>query len=157
MSDVKRYVVTCDANGIKRHELGGWVSHSDYEELDDKHDQLKAKLEKAEAEVKRLQSELKTETLRKELWTREFNRAQIARYEKQDEYIVLGERAEKSEAKIELLSNVVDKMAEYISTLDVDIDICLKLKRNHTRYKCVSNCKECIRKYFESEAKSDDV
>jgi septal ring factor EnvC (AmiA/AmiB activator) len=51
MSEIKRYVVTCNAKGIEEHEHGGWVLHSDYEEAQDR-------AEKAEAENERLKNDI---------------------------------------------------------------------------------------------------
>lgn len=78
-------------------------------------------------------------------------------YEKQldleyveDNYI----HKEKVERIIKEKDKIIDEMAEYINKLDIDEDICTRNIINpelcNEQY---SNCKECIKQYFENKAK----
>lgn len=77
---------------------------------------------------------------------------QIAKYEKiykeYDCYRWVKELDKKDET--------IDLMAEYISNLDIDEDICMKNIANtelcNEKY---SNCKECIKQYFEKKAEAE--
>ena len=58
-------------------------------------------------------------------------------------------RLERKEAKQD---KIIDLMAEYISKIDIEEDICIKNKTNpdwcNEDY---TNCKDCIKQYFESK------
>lgn len=58
------------------------------------------------------------------------------------------------QADKEIKNKIIDRMAEYINKLDIDEDICTKNIINpelcNEQY---SNCKECIKQYFENLAK----
>lgn len=62
------------------------------------------------------------------------------------------EKAE-AEAGAERFHKIIDKMAEYISKLDINEDICSNVVDCLNQSRRI-RCKECIKKYFESEAKS---
>ncbi|MGN1327650.1 MAG: hypothetical protein ACI4VQ_06235 [Clostridia bacterium] len=49
-------------------------------------------------------------------------------------------------------SNTINKMAQYISTLDIEEDICVNIEKNKTEcdQMAYGECEECIIKYFEN-------
>ena len=48
-------------------------------------------------------------------------------------------------------SDTIDKMAQYIATLDIEEDICVKAgKENGCDQMAYGECEECIIKYFEN-------
>lgn len=63
-------------------------------------------------------------------------------------------RIKELESDKEIKNKIIDRMAEYINELDIDEDICTKNIINpelcNEQY---SNCKECIKQYFENKAK----
>ena len=63
-------------------------------------------------------------------------------------------RIKELESDKEIKNKIIDRMAEYINKLDIDEDICTKNIINpelcNEQY---SNCKECIKQYFENLAK----
>lgn len=62
-------------------------------------------------------------------------------------------RAEKAEAEVVSLNKVIDKMAQYINWKDTDNLLCGKINCPIES----SDCKTCIKKNFEKEAKNDDM
>ena len=72
------------------------------------------------------------------------------------------EKIKELESDKEIKNKIIDRMAEYINKLDIDEDICTKNIINpelcNEQY---SNCKECIKQYFENLAKEsgeiDDI
>ena len=64
------------------------------------------------------------------------------------------EKIKELESDKEIKNKIIDRMAEYINKLDIDEDICTKNIINpelcNEQY---SNCKECIKQYFENLAK----
>ena len=53
-------------------------------------------------------------------------------------------------AEVEKQDKIIDLMAEYIATLDIDEDICMNNKINSEWCnEDYTNCKECIKQYFE--------
>lgn len=63
-------------------------------------------------------------------------------------------RIKELESDKEIKNKIIDRMAEYINKLYIDEDICTKNIINpelcNEQY---SNCKECIKQYFENLAK----
>ena len=63
---------------------------------------------------------------------------------------------EKKDEEIENKDKIINLMSEYISSLDIDEDICMKNTVNtelcNEEY---SNCKECIKQYFERKLEED--
>jgi hypothetical protein len=58
------------------------------------------------------------------------------------------------DAEIEKKDKMIDLMAEYISDLDIDEDICKKQSDNNCDdINREVECKECIKQYFEKQAK----
>ena len=56
--------------------------------------------------------------------------------------------------KIKNYEKQIDLMAEYISNLDIDEDICKKqLNNNCYDINRETNCKDCIKRYFEKQVK----
>lgn len=48
-------------------------------------------------------------------------------------------------------SDTINKMAQYIATLDIEEDICVKVgKENGCDQMAYGECEECIIKYFEN-------
>lgn len=64
------------------------------------------------------------------------------------------EKIKELESDKEIKNKIIDRMAEYINKLYIDEDICTKNIINpelcNEQY---SNCKECIKQYFENLAK----
>ena len=57
--------------------------------------------------------------------------------------------------KVNRLESQIDLMAEYIATLDIDEDICMNNKINSEWCnEDYTNCKECIKQYFERKVKN---
>lgn len=58
------------------------------------------------------------------------------------------------DAEIEKKDKMIDLMAEYISDLDIDEDICKKQSDNNCDdINREVECKECIKQYFEKQVK----
>ena len=84
----------------------------------------------------------------------------LSEEEKQDIDVILNlldkqdNRIKELESDKEIKNKIIDRMAEYINKLDIDEDICTKNIINpelcNEQY---SNCKECIKQYFENLAK----
>lgn len=51
----------------------------------------------------------------------------------------------------EKLKKQIDKMAEVLNQMDVDEEICSKVKLDICEKYNNGNCKECIKKFFEEE------
>jgi len=78
-----------------------------------------------------------------------------------NEHDSLVAKLEKAEAEVALLRSMVDKMAYYINENDNDEDICSKVvdcliaKKSSILDTTLGRCEDCIKKYFESEAKGE--
>lgn len=60
------------------------------------------------------------------------------------------------QAEIEKKDKIIDEMATYIATLDIEEDICVKVgKENGCDQMAYGECEECIKKYFERKAKNE--
>lgn len=58
--------------------------------------------------------------------------------------------------KVNRLESQIDLMAEYIATLDIEEDICMNNKINSEWCnEDYTNCKKCIKQYFEKLAKEN--
>lgn len=53
--------------------------------------------------------------------------------------------------KIKKMEKQIDRMAEFINKMDVDEEICSKVKLGICEQYNNGNCKECIKKFFEEE------
>lgn len=53
--------------------------------------------------------------------------------------------------KIKKMEKQIDRMAELLNQLDVDEEICSKVKLGICEQYNNGNCKECIKKFFEEE------
>lgn len=47
---------------------------------------------------------------------------------------------------------IIDKMADYIATLDIEEDICSKTKNEHCDKMNFGECEDCIKQYFKNKA-----
>ena len=57
---------------------------------------------------------------------------------------------------LEKKDKIIDEMATYIATLDIEEDICVKVgKENGCDQMAYGECEECIKKYFERKAKNE--
>lgn len=50
---------------------------------------------------------------------------------------------------------IIDLMAEYIATLDIEEDICSKIKNEHCDKMNFGECEDCIKQYFKSKAEKE--
>lgn len=55
----------------------------------------------------------------------------------------------KSEKENNLLKKQIDLMAEYISNLDIDEDICKKVENNCDDFNKENKCIDCVKQYFK--------
>ena len=59
------------------------------------------------------------------------------------------------QAEIEKKDKIIDEMATYIATLDIEEDICVKVgKENGCDQMAYGECEECIKKYFERKVEN---
>ena len=49
------------------------------------------------------------------------------------------------------LNKMINKMAVYIATLDIDEDICSKTQNKHCDKMSLGECEACIKQYFEKK------
>lgn len=62
----------------------------------------------------------------------------------------------RQQTEIEKKDKIIDEMATYIATLDIEEDICVKVgKENGCDQMAYGECEECIKKYFERKAKNE--
>lgn len=61
----------------------------------------------------------------------------------------LCEIIEKQQKEIENKDKIIDEMATYIVTLDIEEDICKKTKNEHCDKMNFGECEDCIKQYFE--------
>lgn len=62
------------------------------------------------------------------------------------------------DAEIEKKDKMIDLMAEYISDLDIDEDICKKQSDNNCDdINREVECKECIKQYFERKVENERI
>lgn len=54
---------------------------------------------------------------------------------------------------LEKKDKIIDEMATYIATLDIEEDICEKTKNEHCDKMNFGECEDCIKQYFENKAK----
>ena len=59
------------------------------------------------------------------------------------------------QAEIEKKDKIIDEMATYIATLDIEEDICEKTKNEHCDKMNFGECEDCIKQYFERKAKNE--
>lgn len=56
-----------------------------------------------------------------------------------------------NEDYVRKMKKQIDRMAEFINKMDVDEEICSKVKLGICEQYNNGNCKECIKKFFEEE------
>ena len=57
--------------------------------------------------------------------------------------------------ELEKKEKQIDLMAEYIATLDIEEDICSKIKNEHCDKMNFGECEDCIKQYFKSKAEKE--
>lgn len=62
----------------------------------------------------------------------------------------------KSDKENNLLKKQVNLMAEYISNLDIDEDICKKVENNCDDFNKENKCIECVKQYFYNEVRGEN-
>lgn len=70
----------------------------------------------------------------------------------------LYERTEERDRKNNIIAKqnkMIDLMAEYITTLDIEEDICSKIKNEHCDKMNFGECEDCIKQYFKSKAEKE--
>ena len=68
--------------------------------------------------------------------------------------MVIADGRDKAYKELEEKDKIINAMAEYIATLDIDEDICKKMGIfKNCEIKDVENCKKCIIKYFREKYK----
>ena len=50
---------------------------------------------------------------------------------------------------------IIDLMADYIATLDIEEDICVNVENDNCDKMSFGECEDCIKKFFERKAKND--
>lgn len=60
--------------------------------------------------------------------------------------------------EIQRENNIIDKMAEYIASDNIDEDVCRKVTNGkcYNNYEENSNCKQCVIEYFKKEVGKDE-
>ena len=66
---------------------------------------------------------------------------------KEQKQYVIDEYSETIEKK----DKIIDEMAGYIATLDIEEDICSKTENEHCDKMNFGECEDCIKQYFESK------
>ena len=67
----------------------------------------------------------------------------------------LEKEAQKYFEEIIKQARIIDLMAEYIATLDIEEDICSKIENQHCDKMNFGECEDCIKQYFESKAEKE--
>ncbi len=62
------------------------------------------------------------------------------------------ETIKKYQAELERKDKVINEMAEYIASLDIDEDICKNIECGE-EYEEINKCVECVIKFFEKRIK----
>ena len=63
----------------------------------------------------------------------------------------------KQQEKIEKRDKIIDLMAEFIATLDIEEDICVKTGRlNECDSMALGECEDCIKQYFVNKVNSSE-
>ena len=58
---------------------------------------------------------------------------------------------------LEKNDKIIDEMATYIATLDIEEDICEKTKNEHCDKMNFGECEDCIKQYFENKVTDTNV
>lgn len=58
---------------------------------------------------------------------------------------------QKLKTELKKKDKIIDEMATYIVTLDIEEDICEKTKNEHCDKMNFGECKDCIKQYFEKK------
>ncbi len=61
------------------------------------------------------------------------------------------EKFNEFEAEIEKKGKIIDEMAGYIATLDIEEDICSKTENEHCDKMNFGECEDCIKEYFKNK------
>lgn len=61
------------------------------------------------------------------------------------------ERFNEFEAELEKKDKIIDEMATYIATLDIEEDICSKTENEHCDKMNFGECEDCIKQYFKNK------
>mgnify|MGYP003371943088 FL=1 len=56
--------------------------------------------------------------------------------------------------KLDIKDKIIDEMATYIATLDIEEDICEKTKNEHCDKMNFGECEDCIKQYFERKVEN---
>lgn len=67
----------------------------------------------------------------------------------------LEKEAQKYFEEIIKQARIIDLMAEYIATLDIEEDICSKIENQHCDKMNFGECEDCIKQYFKSKAEKE--
>lgn len=62
-----------------------------------------------------------------------------------------GKRFDEFEVAIENKEKIIDEMAGYIATLDIEEDICSKTENEHCDKMNFGECEDCIKEYFKNK------
>lgn len=68
-----------------------------------------------------------------------------ARLTKQEQYM------HEVQAELEKKGKIIDEMAGYIATLDIEEDICSKTENEHCDKMNFGECEDCIKEYFKNK------
>lgn len=67
---------------------------------------------------------------------------------------LLSRQCHKLQEESEKKEKIIDEMATYIATLDIEEDICEKTKNEHCDKMNFGECEDCIKQYFERKVEN---
>lgn len=67
---------------------------------------------------------------------------------------LLNRQCHKLQEENEKKDKIIDEMATYIATLDIEEDICEKTKNEHCDKMNFGECEDCIKQYFERKVEN---
>ena len=82
----------------------------------------------------------------------EYEKANKNKINKADELIEVQETMVKA---LEKKNKIIDVIAGYIATLDIEEDICSKTQNEHCDKMNFGECEDCIKQYFEKKAEKE--
>lgn len=62
---------------------------------------------------------------------------------------------QKLKTELKKKDKMIDEMATYIATLDIEEDICEKTKNKHCDKMNFGECEDCIKQYFERKVEEE--
>lgn len=120
--------------------------YKDIVEFRDSVEHLEKSLKTQQAEIEKLRNNNK-DLLRKLL-----NR--VKEVKKLTRYSLYKKEFSTLNKKLKQKDKIIDEMATYIATLDIEEDICEKTKNEHCDKMNFGECEDCIKQYFERKSEN---